>query len=69
MKEQVIDDKGPKTLTCDLEAIINGRLITKMSDDPCDLEPLTPNPLLLLRAGRTVPPGNFTKHDNYCNHR
>lgn len=69
MKEQVLDDEGLNTLLCEVEAIINGRPITKLSDDPRDLEPLTPNHLLLLRSGPTVPPGNFTSHDNYYNRR
>ena len=69
MKEQVLDDEGLNTLMCEVEAIINGRPITKLSDDPRDAEPLTPNHLLLLRTGPKVPPGNFTKHDNYFNRR
>jgi len=69
MKEQVLDDEGLDTLMCEVEAIINGRPITKLSDDPRDAEPLTPNHLLLLRTGPKVPPGNFTKHDNYFNRR
>ncbi|XP_078357279.1 uncharacterized protein LOC144642164 [Oculina patagonica] len=69
MKEQVLDDKGLETLMCEVEAIINGRPITKLSDDPRDAEPLTPNHLLLLRTGPKVPPGNFTKHDNYFHRR
>ena len=59
MKEQVLDDEGLRTLMCEVEAIINGRPITKVSDDPRDAEPLTPNHLLLLRTGPKVPPGNF----------
>ena len=69
MKEQVLDDEGLNTLLCEVEAIINGRPITKLSDDPRDLEPLTPNHLLLLRSGPVVPPGNFTSRDKYYNHR
>lgn len=55
-KEQVLDEEGLTTLMCEVEAIVNGRPITKVSDDPHDLEPLTPNHLLLLRAGPSVPP-------------
>ena len=69
IKEQLLDDEGLNTLMCEVEAIINGRPITKLSDDPRDLEPLTPNHLLLLRSGPAVPPGNFTSHDNYSNRR
>ena len=69
MKEQVLDDEGLNTLMCEVEAIVNGRPITKLSDDPRDLEPLTPNHLLLLRAGPAVPPGTFTKYDNHSRRR
>ena len=69
MKEQVLDDEGLNTLMCEVEAIVDGRPITKLSDDPRDLEPLTPNHLLLLRAGPTVPPGTFTKYDNHSRRR
>ena len=48
---------------CEVEAMVNGRPITKVSDDPCDLEPLAPNHLLLLRAGPSVPSGTFSKQD------
>lgn len=68
-KEQVLDDEGLNTLMCEVEAIVNGRPITKLSDDPRDLEPLTPNHLLLLRAGPAAPPGKFTDHDNYSSRR
>ena len=44
---------------------MNGRPITKVSDDAKDLNALTPNHLLLLRAGATIPPWVFSKDDNY----
>ena len=46
------------TLMCSAESIVNSRPLTPVSDDPRDLEPLTPNHLLLIRAG-TSPPGNY----------
>ena len=54
-----------KTLTCEVESIVNGTPITKVSDDPRDLNALTPNHLLLLRAGAAMPPGVISKEDNY----
>lgn len=63
IKEQVLDEESLSTLMCEVEAIVNGRTIT--TDDPRDLEPLTPNHLLLLRAGPAVPPGIFSKQDCY----
>ena len=62
-KEQLLDDEGLNTLMCEVEAIVNGRPLTKLSDDPRDLEPLTPNHLLLLRSGSKLPPGIFTQED------
>jgi hypothetical protein len=56
MTEQVLDDERLYTLMCEGEAIVNGRPITKVSDDPKDLEALTPNHLLLLQKGSHVPP-------------
>ena len=55
MTEQVLDNEGLTTLMCEVEAMVNGRPIPKVSDDPCDLEPLTNNHLLLLQAGPSVP--------------
>ncbi|MCP4478563.1 MAG: transposase family protein, partial [Planctomycetaceae bacterium] len=69
MHEQTLDDESLTTLMCEVEAIVNGRPITKLSDDPNDSEPLTPNHLLLLRNGPAVPPGKFKKDDNYSHRR
>ena len=68
-EEQPLDDEGLLTLVCEVEAIVNGRPITKVSDDPRDPEALTPNHLLLLRAGPSLPPGYFEKSDNYSQRR
>ena len=65
LKQQVLDDEGLSTLMCEVESIVNGRPITKVSDDVKDLNALTLNHLLLLRAGATIPPGEFSKDDNY----
>ena len=63
LKEQALDYEGLSTLMCEVEAIVNSRLITKSSDDPKDCEALTPNHLLLLRSGPCLPPGSFSKKD------
>ena len=64
-KEQVLDDERLYTPMCEVEAIVNSRPITKVLDDPKDLEALTPNHLLLLRKGSHLPPGVFTINDTY----
>ena len=56
VKEQTLDDESLQTLICEAESIINGRPLTAISDDPKDLEPLTPNHLLLLRQEASLPP-------------
>ena len=48
---------------------MNSRLLTKVSDDPNDLEALTPNNLLLMCPGPTLPPGIFSDNDLYCRRR
>lgn len=62
LQDQPLDDGGLFTLLCKVESIINSRPITKVSDNP---EALTPNHLLLLRTGPTLPPGSFAKDDNF----
>ena len=69
LKEQVLDDEGLSTLMCEVESIVNSRPLTKVSDDPRDLEALTPNHLLLLRSNSTLPPGLFRKEELYSRRR
>ena len=69
VREQVLDDEGMATLMCEVEFIVNSRPLTKVSDDARDLEPLTPNHLLLLRSGPSLPPGTFTRKDLYSRRR
>jgi hypothetical protein len=57
------NDEEFGTLMCEVEAILNNRPLTPVSDNPEDLEALTPNHLLLLNAGVTFPPGLFCKSD------
>lgn len=49
-KEQTLNDEGSSTLLCEVEAIVNSQPLTTVPSDPKDLEPLTPNHLLLLRV-------------------
>ena len=50
---------------CEVETILNSRLLTKVSDDPNDLQALSLNHLLLLRTGPKCPPGIFAKNDQF----
>ena len=69
LKEQNLDNEALYTLMCEVESIINGRPITKVSDDPRDMSALTPNHLLLLREKQSIPPGIFVREDNYSRRR
>ena len=69
LKQQMLDEEGLQTLMCEVEAILNDRPLTKSSDDPMDLEALTPNHLLLLKTQPILPPGLFAKDDLYIKRR
>lgn len=69
VREQTLTDDNLQTLMCEVESIINGRPLTSPSDDPCDLEPLTPNHLLLMKVQPNMPPGTFTENDQYARRR
>lgn len=69
VKQQALDEEGLQTLMCEVEAIINSRPLTRVSDDPNDLEPLTPNHLLLLKTKPLIPPGVFDQKDTYSRRR
>lgn len=69
LHQQMLDDDGLHTVMCEVEAILNDRPITKLSDDPNDLEPLTPNHLLLLKGKPALPPGLFDSSDMYVKRR
>ncbi|TWW61444.1 hypothetical protein D4764_04G0000910 [Takifugu flavidus] len=69
LKEQTLTDDSLQTFLCEVESIINGRPITSVSDDPCDIEPLTPNHLLLMKTQPNMPPGIFNKDDLYARKR
>ena len=49
IKNTVLTDFQLMTIFTEIEAIINNRPLTYISDKPVDLEPLTPNHLLLSR--------------------
>ncbi len=69
LRQQCLDDEGFHTLLCKVEAILNTRPITRLSDDPNDLEALTPNCILLMKGKPMLPPGLFEKRDLYTKRR
>ena len=48
-----------RTVFAEVTSILNSRPICPSSDDPNDLEPLTPNHFLLQRRSHFVSPGVF----------
>lgn len=65
LPECKLSDDMLNTLFCEVEYIINGRPITKLSEDVHDPSPLTPNHLLLMREAHTLAPGEFDQKDMY----
>jgi len=53
---KLLDDETLMTTLCEVEKILNDRPLVKATDDPNDLEALTPNALLLLRQNSSVSP-------------
>lgn len=66
---QTLTDETLVTVLCEAEAILNDRPITRVSEDPNDLEPLTPNHLLTLKRIPVLPPGLFDQKDQYVRRR
>ena len=64
--EQALTDESLLTLLCEVEGILNCRLLTTINDDSLDLNVLTPNHLLLLKERVPLPPGIFSIKDNYA---
>ncbi|XP_078344112.1 uncharacterized protein LOC144629777 [Oculina patagonica] len=69
LREQLVSGEALRTLIAEVQGILNSRPLTPVSDSPLDLEPLTPNHLLLLRSNMNVSPGVFVKDDLYCQRR
>lgn len=68
LKLQSLDDECLHTVMCEVEAVINGRPLTKSSDEVDEHEPLTLNHLLL-KGKPALPPGMFQKEDLYYKRR
>ena len=60
-----LTDECLNTVLCEVELIINSRPLTKVSEDPLDPAPLTPNHLLLLNSCPALSPGIFQESDVY----
>ena len=65
LNEPRLNDEILETVFCEIKNMINGRPLTKLSIDPLDVNPLTPNHLILLKGGPVLPPGKFNDRDMY----
>ena len=63
--DQLVSDEMLLTLMAEVQGILNGRPLTPVSSDLRDLEPLTPNHLLLLKANPNLSPCISSKDDLY----
>ena len=68
LREQTMTDESLTTLLCEVEAVLNSKPLTIVSSDPSDLQPLTPNDLLLLRGGPS-PDGMFSERESFGRRR
>ncbi|XP_068237026.1 uncharacterized protein [Palaemon carinicauda] len=65
-----LDDESYCTLLTEVEAIVNDRPLTTVSDSPDDLQPLSPAQLLTQKSSVVMPPpGVFQKGDMYLRQR
>ena len=66
-----MDDELLRTLMAEAEAIVNSRPLTYLDDHGAgELQPLSPNQLLVLKSKvLPPPPGIFMKEDMYCRRR
>jgi transposase InsO family protein len=69
LKEQTLSEEALRTVMCEIECILNSRPLTTSSDDPKDLNAITPASLLTLRCSTLLPPGIFDKKDCYSRRR
>ncbi|KAK2559004.1 hypothetical protein P5673_018632 [Acropora cervicornis] len=67
--EQIVSHESLRALMTGVQGILNSRPLTPVSSDPRDLEPITPNHLLLLRSNLNLPPVVFSKEDIYGRRR
>ena len=60
-----LSDYELQTVTCEIEAVVNSRPVTHVSDDKDDDEPLTPSHLLALGRTAAPPPVVGSEGDQY----
>ena len=68
LQDEILDDEKLLTLFCEVESIVDDRPITPVSDDPADLEALTPSHLLKLRSGHLLPLRGLPETERFRRH-
>lgn len=63
--EHLVNEETLVTFLVEVEKILNSRPITHVSSDPSDLEPLTPNHMLLLRHNPCSAPSEFEDSNKF----
>ena len=63
LRESLVKEDVLAAVLTEVEATLNSRPLCTISDDPKDLQPLTPNHLLLHRTVSALPSGTFVKED------
>ncbi|XP_078486365.1 uncharacterized protein LOC144744882 [Ciona intestinalis] len=63
--ERTMDEDSLQTYMAEIEYILNSRPLTAVSDDPRDLNALTPNSILTGVIASSYSPGVFMKGDGY----
>ncbi|CAC5375224.1 unnamed protein product [Mytilus coruscus] len=66
IREEILGDDGLNTMFCEIESTHNSRPITMNSDDPSDLEALTPNHLLIMKRKQNLLPSKMETNSVHC---
>ena len=65
VSEHLVNEETLTTFLVEVQKILNGRPITRVSSDRSDLDALTPNHILLLRHNPCTSPGEFGDMDRF----
>ena len=63
--EHLVNEETLTTFLVEVEKILNGRPITRVSSGPSDLDALTPNHILLMPQNPCTAPGDFRDMDRF----
>ena len=62
LKDRIVTNGSLQIFLCEVESVLNRRPLTSISNDIYDLEPLTPNDLLIGEASPNQSPGNIGEY-------